>query len=102
MIGHNNINTSRNNFTNIFSGINHNSINSYASKRTDVVDKNAYSRLTEVDTDIQKLSSRKLWQILKLNQIKGCELDVTFVEQVKDELLHRNDFDNGQAWCEPH
>jgi hypothetical protein len=99
MIGHNNINTSRNNFTNIFSDINH---NSYVSKKTALEAKSAYSRLTEVDTDIQKLSSRKLWQILKLNQIKGCELDVTFVEQVKDELLHRNDFDNGQAWCEPH
>ena len=56
----------------------------------------------EIDTEIKQLSSRKLWQILKLNQLKGCELDASFIFQVKQELILRNDYDNGRAWCEPH
>jgi len=55
-----------------------------------------------VDTEVPMLSSRKLWQILKLNQIKGCELDKDFVQHIKNELIARNDFDNGKFWNEPH
>lgn len=56
----------------------------------------------DIDTDIQLLSSRKLWQILKLNQLDHCQLDPAFITQVKQELINRNDFDDGQAWYEAH
>lgn len=56
----------------------------------------------EIDTDVQRLSSRKLWQILKLNEVKGCELDAGFILEVKQELLARNDFNEGIAWKDPH
>lgn len=56
----------------------------------------------EIDTEVQRLSSRKLWQILKLNQVKGCELDAGFILEVKQELLARNDFNEGIAWKDPH
>ena len=102
MIGHKNENTP-NNLVNIFSGICNSTINNgYASERKAPSLNQTHFQQNEVDTDIHQLSSRKLWQILKLSQIKGCELDTHFVEQVKDELLRRNDFDNGLAWREPH
>lgn len=56
----------------------------------------------EIDTDITKLSSRKLWQILRLCQVKQCQLDESFIQEVESELILRNDFDNGKAWAEPH
>lgn len=55
-----------------------------------------------IDTEVNNLSSRKLWQILQLNQIKGCELDQQFIDDVKNELVARNDFNEGKAWQEPH
>jgi hypothetical protein len=56
----------------------------------------------EIDTELCQLSSRKLWQILKLNQVKGCELEQEFLQQVQQELVIRDDFDNGEAWNDPH
>ena len=57
---------------------------------------------TEIDTELCQLSSRKLWQILKLSQVKGCELEQVFLQQVQTELIIRDDFDNGEAWNDPH
>gem|GEM_PF-4363274 len=56
----------------------------------------------DIDTDIGQLSSRKLWQILEICQIKQCELDKQFIARVKEELNLRNDYDNGKAWLKPH
>ncbi len=54
----------------------------------------------EIDTTLDKLSSRKLWQILHLSQVAQCELDDTFIQEVQKELMLRNDFD--EAWQLPH
>ncbi len=56
----------------------------------------------EIDTELNKLSSRKLWQILKLHNLKVCKMDNNFIKEVKKELLARNDFDEGIPWREPH
>jgi len=48
------------------------------------------------------LSSRKLRHILKLSQLKGCGLEQKFLQQVQQELIIRDDFNNGEAWNDPH
>ncbi len=94
MIGHN--------YTDINKSANPNNLTDFFNPAGCIYEKKDPHSQDKVDTDIHTLSSRKLWQILKLNQIRGCELDAQFVTQVKQELRQRNDFDNGQAWCEPH
>jgi hypothetical protein len=60
-----------------------------------------------IDTEVGKLSSRKLWQLLKLNAIKACSLDTNFIEEIKNELIARCDYDEelwkeGHVWSDPH
>ena len=56
----------------------------------------------EVDTELCKLSSRNLWRILELNKYHDICFDSQFIEDIKTELLERNDFDEGVSWKDPH
>ena len=60
-----------------------------------------YSDL-DIDTEVSQLSSRKLWQVLQFNTELHGQLEQVFIKQVKNELMARNDFDEGQAWHKPH
>ena len=59
-------------------------------------------RKYDIDTEIEQLSSRKLWDVLRLAEIKGCELDAQFINQIKIELITRDDFNEGEPWAAPH
>jgi len=55
-----------------------------------------------VDTDVSMISSRRLWDVLRLSKIKGCELDNDFIEEIKTELKIRCDYSEENPWRLPH
>jgi len=55
-----------------------------------------------IDTEVAMISSRRLWDVLRLSNIQGCELENDFIEDIKDELKNRNDFSEENPWRLPH
>ena len=55
-----------------------------------------------VDTELEQLSSRKLWDVLRLAELWGCELDAEFIAEVKTELKKRDIYALEQPWKLPH
>lgn len=94
MISNNSMKTSNNYFAN-YGQTSHELAHSNQSNNTS-------NNTSEIDTNVHNLSNRKLWQILQLNQIKGCELDEQFISDVKHELMARNDFNECSVWHKPH
>ena len=52
-----------------------------------------------IDSNICELSSVKLLSILRLQLIDGCQLEESFIIEVKNELQTRGD---NQQWYLPH
>ncbi|WP_461482707.1 hypothetical protein [Porticoccus sp.] len=45
-----------------------------------------------IDTRVDMLSSRKLWDILRLSEMPGCEIESAFIKAITDELISRRDY----------
>ena len=54
---------------------------------------------TDIGCHLHELSSFKLLSVLRLNAIEGCELQPSFIAQIKAELQRRGD---SQVWHQPH
>ncbi len=55
-----------------------------------------------IDTRVDMLSSTKLWDILRLAEIPGCDLEGAFIDAITDELIRRSDYFDGRPVLPRH
>lgn len=55
-----------------------------------------------IDTRVDMLSSSKLWDILRLSELPGCNMEVAFIHAITNELIHRRDYFEGRPLLPRH
>jgi len=55
-----------------------------------------------IDTRVDMLSSTKLWEILRISEIPGCDLEAAFINAITDELIRRTDYFDGRPQLPRH
>jgi hypothetical protein len=52
--------------------------------------------------DVRNLSSRRLWDILRLAELDNLQVTPTVLARVREELAARNHHGEAQRWRAPH
>jgi len=58
--------------------------------------------MQEKNVDVVNLSSRRLWEILRLSEIDNVYLDENLQEKIIDQLCFRNEYNENARWNCPH
>jgi len=58
--------------------------------------------MQEKNVDVVNLSSRRLWEILRLSEIDNVYLDENLQEKIIDQLCFRKEYNENARWNCPH
>lgn len=58
--------------------------------------------MQENTIDVGNLSSRRLWEILRLSEIENVTLDECLQEKIIDQLCSRREYSDNDRWSSPH
>lgn len=58
--------------------------------------------MQEKNVDVVNLSSRRLWEILRLSEIDNVYLDENLQEKIIDQLCFRKEYSENARWNCPH
>jgi hypothetical protein len=58
--------------------------------------------MPENNVDVTNLSTRRLWEILRLSEIDNVHLDENLQQKIIDQLCFRKQYNENERWNAPH
>ena len=54
--------------------------------------------MQEHTLDVENLSSRRLWEIVRLSELENVSVDEALMTRIKQQLLQRNEYHQHARW----